>query len=261
MLPIIKRLNQLKRNGIIFLLSVTVSTGFAAENCAKQQLVINALEEARIASDIGGTILSIPFREGERVKKGDVLLKFDCRTQEAELNKALADKRNTESNLKNTIKLESYGASSAFESVKAKSDFDKSVAEVDRLNAIVSKCSIQAPFDGSLVEKFVQPFNTVKPGEPLLKVINPNKIELVMRVPSSWLSWLTIGSKFDVFVYELNQKFPAQVDNINAQVDAVSRTVKIRGNLSTPNKRLLPGMTGEAIFSKALDKSIKCNDR
>lgn len=258
---LIRKHLTLSNLSLVVSLMITAVPGISlAQTCANQQVVINSLEEATIASDIGGTILSFHINEGESFKKNELLLKFDCRTQEAELNKALADQKNATSALKNSEKLESYGASSKYESTKARADFEKSNAEVDRLKAVTSKCNINAPFDGTLVEKLVQAHNTVKPGEALMKIVNPNKIELVMRVPSLWLSWLTVGSKFDVYVYELDQKLPAQVENINAQVDAVSRTVKIRGYVISPNTRLLPGMTGEAIFSN-LSKNIKCNDK
>lgn len=260
MLLIRKHLMESKLSLALSWIVTAIPTIAASQTCADQEVVVKALEEATIASEVGGTITSIPLQEGELFKRGQLLLQFDCRTQEAELNKALADKKNTTAALQNAEKLESYGASSNYESIKAKADYEKSVAEVERFEALTSKCKINAPFDGTLVEKIVQAYNTVKPGEPLLKIVNPNKIELVMRVPSTWLSWLTIGTKFDVYIYELDQKFPAQVENINDQVDAVSRTVKIRGNVISPNKRLLPGMTGAAIFTNNL-KNIKCNDK
>lgn len=260
MLPIRTRLIQSNLKLVVGIVAAIItSNNVIAQTCANQQVVINALEEATIASDLGGTILAIPIREGEQFKKGQLLVKFDCRTQQAELNKALADKKNATSSLINTRKLESYGASSKFESNKARADFEKASAEVERLQATTSKCTITAPFSGTLVEKLVQAHSTIKAGEPLLKIVNSDNIELIMRVPSMWLSWLKVGSKFDVFIYELDKKLPAQVDNINAQVDAVSRTVKIRGNVITQNKQLLPGMTGEATFDNS-NKNIKCND-
>jgi membrane fusion protein (multidrug efflux system) len=206
------------------------STTFSAENIA--------------------TVVSLLSKEGDKFKSGDTLLAFDCRIQQAELKKALAQAEATNIAYTSAKRLKTYGTISMHELIKAKTDVDIAKSDVEKFNAIVDKCTIKAPYNGSVSESMVQVGEIAKPGEPLLKIINNENLELQMQVPSVWLRWLHVGSVFKVLINETNKTVSAKVLKINPEINPISQTVKIIGIPITPDLTLLPGMSGLATFKE-----------
>lgn len=226
---------------------------------------VQAKENTVFSSETSATIKSIPFRAGDAFVAGSILVEFDCRVQKADLRKALAQLESAASTAKSAEKLKKFDSISEQELIKAKADGEIASAEVDKLTAIVDKCTIKAPYDGVVSEAMVHAGESVKPGDPLLKIVNVNDLELHMQVPSVWLEWLKVGNEFKITIDEIKKTFKAKVTKINPEIDPVSQTVKIVGVVLTPEPLLLPGMSGQANFSnmvvRKVPDSLSINDK
>lgn len=213
-------------------------------------VMVHPVENTTLSSEANATVKLIPVREGDNFKAGDILIEFDCRVQHADYKKALAQQTLTENAYKSAEKLKSYSSISDFELIKAKSEAEIASSDVEKLSVIIDKCIIKAPYSGSVSEAMVHAGETVKPGDPLLKIVNTKDLELEMQVPSIWLRWLQIGTKFNVKINEISKTILAKVSKINPQINSVSQTVKIIGVLIEPEPKLLPGMSGQATFPR-----------
>jgi membrane fusion protein (multidrug efflux system) len=233
--------------------SIPVSTSSSVKT--PEYVIIRANNQATFSSETTGSVISLPVKEGSYFKKGDLLLKLDCRLQEAELNKAKAQQKATNKARQAAKKLQGFGMISEFEFVKTSAEADASDAEVSKLNATVDKCTVIAPFSGGVVEVKIHLYETVKPGDPLLKVTNTDNLSVEVQVPSKWLSWLQIGTPFNVYINDINKTMPASITLINPEIEPISQTVKISGQLTQPNSTLRPGMTGQADFPGNPDRT------
>jgi membrane fusion protein (multidrug efflux system) len=110
--------------------------------------------------------------------------------------------------------------------------------------------SIKAPFNGAVAQLKVHTHDSVKPGDPLMKIVNTDHIIVEMEVPSEWLQWLHINSAFYVHVNEINKSISAKIIRINPQIEPVSQTVKVVGEVENTDDKLLPGMSGQASFPR-----------
>jgi len=213
-----------------------------------EYVIIRPSDQATFSSETVASIANIPFKEGSQFHKGDVLLQFDCRSEEADLKKARAQQAQTTMAQKAAKKLQSYGSISNYEYIKAASDAEVANAEVDKLQATVEKCTITAPFNGSISEIMVHAHETVKAGDPLLRIVNTENLEFVIQVPSLWLAWLHVGSVINVRLNETNKTIIARVSKIDPEIEPVSQTVKIIATITPSDPTLLPGMSGQASF-------------
>lgn len=228
--------------------SVGATLPSASKINTPEYVIIRSSEETMFSSETNGQIISLPVKEGSSFNKGDTLLKLDCRLQEAELAKAKADQEATSKAFESARKLKTYGSISEFEYVKAKSEADAANADVQKLKVIVEKCNIIAPFNGGVAEIKAHLYETVKQGDPLLKVVNTDNLTFEVQVPSQWLLWLKIGSDFSVYINDINKTIPAKITFINPEIEPISQTVKIVGLITPANPVLRPGMTGQAVF-------------
>lgn len=213
-----------------------------------EYVVIKPDDEVTFSSETAAVVANVAVKEGSQFQRGDILLELDCRIQQAELKKALAQQTETTMAQKSAKKLQSYGSLSDFELAKANADAESANADVDKLRAIVDKCVIKAPFSGSVADVMVHAHESVKPGDPLLQIVNVENLKFEVQIPSAWLSWLHIGSVFSVHINETNQWVSAKITKINPQIEPVSQSVKIIATIDPKNPSLLPGMSGQANF-------------
>ncbi len=113
---------------------------------------------------------------------------------------------------------------------------------------LTQKCKITAPFSGKVVERLAQVHESVSPGDQIIEIINHEKLEIRLVVPSSWLKWLKVGASFQVKIDETGYKFTVAVERIGARINPVSQTIKVIGKVKG-NGELIPGMSGNALFS------------
>lgn len=238
-----------------------VSSGSALPSAASildtktpEYVILQPSDEATFSSETTASVAKLFVKEGSYFKTGEILIELDCRVQKAEFDKAVAQQAATNIALKSAKKLKAYDAISEFELVKAQSEAAMVNADVSKLSAIMEKCLIKAPFNGAVSDLRVHTYESVKPGDPLLKIVNIEHPIVEMQVPSTWLQWLQVGSLFDVHVNEINKTIPAKIIRINPEIEPVSQTVKIVGELSNTTDKLLPGMSGQANFRDNPDK-------
>jgi RND family efflux transporter MFP subunit len=205
--------------------------------------MVRAIDDALISTELNTRILQIARREGEDFKKGDILLKFDCRKYETELKAALAEEEFNKIALDNSVELDKRKAIGHFDVEQNRAKYEKAQAEAETLANQVDECTIAAPFDGRVAEMRAKAFETSKPNEPLMRLVNTDRLEIELIVPSAWLRWIKPGLAFRVVVDETETKHDATVQRIAATVDSVSQTVKVMAVFDESARNILPGMS------------------
>ena len=211
--------------------------------------VIEPATQAVLSSDIDGRVLSLPFREGQRFGKGDTLVKFDCDRYRAELSAAAAEHRARKKTMTNNVELSNLNAIGNLEVALSKDEMKKAAAYVWAANVNVRSCEIRAPFSGRVVEQLVNEFESVSRHDELLSVLDDNRLEVGIIVPSRWLRWLREGETFSFHVDETGEEHTLTVTGVGATVDPVSQTIKVTGAFPEEKGRVLSGMSGTAHFS------------
>ncbi len=217
-----------------------------------EYVVIHASDQATFSSEITTNVANLYVKEGSRFTTGQTLLELDCRLQQAELEKALAQQMAVKQAYDAAKKLKTYGSISDYELIKASSEAKVANAEVAKLSTIVEKCTIKAPFNGSVAELMVHAHESVKQGDALLKIVNLENLQFELLVPSCWLKGLQVGSEFSVSINETGQVISAKITEINPQIEPISQSVRLIATITPPDPKLLPGMSGQAKFPEIL---------
>lgn len=205
---------------------------------------LSAVNFTTITAELSEKILKLPFRDGQKFKKGDVLVIFDCGVQEAQLNKSKAELSIAERNATTKEKLLKLGAVGRVEYENSLSEFQKVKAQVSEIEVILSRCVTRAPYHGHVVEQRVHPQQFVSAGQPLLEIIDNSALELEFIVPSKWSSWLSENNQFNIHMDETNKDYPAKVTQVGARIDPISQTIKVRAVIQGDFLDLRPGMSG-----------------
>jgi RND family efflux transporter MFP subunit len=118
-------------------------------------------------------------------------------------------------------------------------------AELSVISSDVSESygTIFAPFDGVVVQKLAYEGEMAAPGTPLLKVENPNKLELEISVPEENLRFVRVGQSVKVQFDAVNQSLSATIQQIVPASNAQSRSFLVKIPLNNSGK-LISGMFG-----------------
>lgn len=207
-----------------------------------------------IAAEIGAKVNRLPVTEGGAFKAGQLLVSFDCSTQQAQLQKAQAELEGAQQTHSTNLRLLELNSVGQLEVDLSKAAQSKFSAEVGANKAVLAKCNIAAPFSGRVAEQRVREQQYVQPGQAMLDILDDSVLELEFLVPSRWLSWLRIGSTFDVQIDETRKTYPAKFTRIGARVDPVSQSVKVAAAINGRFPELMAGMSGKVGITVPADR-------
>ena len=231
-----------------FLSFVLMVSYLYANDDFSARAVILSLDRTVLSSEIAGEIIELSKSEGDSFKKGDTLIKIDCSVYKAQKRKIEVEKEISKLQLEKNKKLDTYGSIGTFEIQISQENYNKQQAENDIAAINVSRCSIQAPFDGRVASKKVSKHQSIKPQDELLEIVSIDNLEARVVVPSSWLVWLKRDMEFDLMIDETKTKIKAQVVQLDSVVDPTSQSLSIRAKLIKPFENIIPGMSATAIF-------------
>lgn len=255
------------KNRVIFfiLISICLSLTYGQPSVFSEDLInispdtiiraqLRAVNEPVISSKIGGVITHLKLQSGDSFKKGELLIQIDCTTHQTQLAlaKVVHAKKKKVSNINN--RLNQLGSISELEMTVSSAEVEEAKAAITYNQAIVSKCNTYAPFSGRVGEIFVDQYQYVNEGQPVMQVSENMNLEIEMIVPSFWLKWLTKGYDFKIEMDETGKTYSAAVERITSKVDPVSHTIKVYGTLKKPTSELLPGMSGNVVISQPVSK-------
>ncbi|HHH38281.1 MAG TPA: efflux RND transporter periplasmic adaptor subunit, partial [Sedimenticola sp.] len=178
----------------------------------------------RIHNQEEGRIIEAPFYEGDRVKKGTVLIRMEEDLLRAQLDKAAATARQARVDLSRLQNLVKKRAASKDEMVRAETALQVALAEQRLLQTRLSHTRIEAPFDGVVSERRVEPGDVVAKHSHLLTLIDPNSLVTEIRVSELLLPHLKPGDPVAVRIDALgSQTFPGRIRRIHPELDPVTR--------------------------------------
>lgn len=216
----------------------------------RTRILIKPASRVKIRSDIPAKIIALPFTEGQSFKKGDILLKLDCRQYQAAQAASAASRQAAEVEYRSKKRLLRYRAVGKEEVALAKANFEKAKAEFEARNLRLEGCIITAPFNGSVSEQRLHLHEYATPDQILMSIIRNEGLELEMIIPSRWLNWLQPGFGFSFDVDETGQSLVGSIKRLGAEVDPVSQTIKAIGRFENQPDNVLPGMSGTAHFDR-----------
>lgn len=223
------------------------SSLYASESQTARAVIVS-LDRTVLSSEIAGEIVELSKFEGDSFKKGESLIKIDCSVYKAQKRKIEVEKEIARLQLEKNKKLDTYGSIGTFEIQISEENLNKQKAESDIASINVSRCDIQAPFDGKIASKKVSKHQNIKPQDELLEIVSIDNLEARIVVPSSWLVWLKKGINLDLNIDETQTTVKAQIVQIDSIVDSTSQTITVRAKLLKPFENIIPGMSATANF-------------
>jgi membrane fusion protein, multidrug efflux system len=211
-------------------------------------------EEVSLRSEVNGRILQIRFNEGERVRKGQLLVQLDARDLEAEREKTkvLYDQAKTDLERRKGL-LESK--------VISREEYDQFFnrekelkATLRQLDARIDQFRITAPFDGIVGLRNISTGGMVSPGEAVGSLVMNSPLKLEFSVPEQYAQLVQHNDEVKFSLRNQSDTFTAKVFATDGRISPTTRSLRVRALFTNIEADLIPGAYAKIIYPLEVHK-------
>ena len=204
---------------------------------------LKAVQGVMVTAELTGKVDRIAFKSGAFVEAGDLLVQQDIASAKAQLRAAEATLALSRANHDRAKELRSEQVVTQAAYDQALASLRQAQAEIDRVQAIIDKKTIRAPFAGRLGIRRIDLGQIIKEGDPIVSLQSLDPIFVDFLLPQNQLAQLAPGLGVRVTADVLAQAtVTGQITAINPQVEADTRNIRIQATLRNEEEKLLPGM-------------------
>ena len=202
------------------------------------QGIIKADQSVEIYPERNGTVKKIYVSEGDKVSKGQTLLKIDSSVIEASIAelKTQLDLAVTTFNRQERLWRKKIGSEIEFLNAKAKKEGLEN--SLKSLRAQADKLQISSPFDGKVDEIFLKQGGVANPMVKAIRIINLDKVHVEIEVTESYLKYIKVGSIVELFFPSVNKNLSAKVNQIGNYINPENRSFKVRVDIENKDNTL-----------------------
>ncbi len=224
---------------------LTVQTVKARTTRSRERILttgsVLAEEETDLMSEVSGRIASLNFREGQPVKRGELLVQLVNDDLKAEYRKAEYEMKLQEEREERQRKLLDIEAVS-------KEGYDTELnrlnvlkAELSLLEAQIAKTEIRAPFDGTVGLRYVSPGSMVSTDTRIASMQKVKPVKIEFTVPERHGRRVEVGGEIRFTTAGIRDTLTAEIYAREPRIDAASRALRFRARYPNENEILLPG--------------------
>ncbi len=238
------------------------SNGTGSTQTRKLPGTVKATDQVDLAFQVAGTLIDLPIKEGQPVKKGDLVAKLDTRDFVSNLNNAKGilakanasvEYANAEYQRYRNIKETDAGAvSDSMVSLKqtalkvSRADLQSARAGLAIAQDQLDYTSLRAPFSGIVARKYVDNFQELKAKQAVVSIQNISDIDITIDVPEMMMTPIrkTRPKVFAEFAADPSRRFELKLKEAALQADPQTQTYRVVLSMPAPTGiRILSGMT------------------
>jgi membrane fusion protein (multidrug efflux system) len=201
-----------------------------------------ANEAVNITPKVSGIIGKISFKEGGRVKKGDVLVELDATELNANLEEQRIALQQAQRLYDRALALFNNRTVSRARIDELQASLQGAKARVRANEARLQDYVIRAPFSGRLGLRRVSVGALVNPGMEITTLDDISSVKVDFRVPESVLALAKPGLRIQAESVTYSEIFDGIVKTLDSRIDPVTQSIELRTEFPNPDGRLKPGM-------------------
>jgi membrane fusion protein, multidrug efflux system len=193
--------------------------------------------------EVSGRVAKLGFNDGQRVRRGQLLVQLDDTLQQAQLKQSQAQASIARTNLQRNRDLVAQNFVSQSAVDQSAAALEVAEAQVALAEAQLARMRIMAPFDGVAGIRSVNLGDYVKDGADLVNVEDLSQVWVDFRLPERFIARVKPGQAVDVRLDAIpGQRFAGKIDALDSLIDADGRSLLVRARLDNPGGLLKAGL-------------------
>jgi membrane fusion protein, multidrug efflux system len=218
---------------------------------------LQPVNQTTVKAKVSGEIRQVLVRDGEAIKTGQVLARFDTADLEAKLTDrigaleasraqmALAEKTRSQNH---ALLKQGFISQNAYDSAESNLSVTQGTlksfeAQVQLARNALRDAVVTAPLSGTLAKRHVQPGEKVNFDSPLFTIVDLGKMELQAMVPANDIPEIRAGMAVELSIDGFGDRsFAGSVERINPMTEAGTRAILVFVQIPNPDAALRGGM-------------------
>jgi len=207
--------------------------------------------EADLAPAKGGKVFELNADIGDRVKRGDVLMRIDDRLWQAVLHRAEIEQREATRDLERWKELEKAGAVSVSDFDAIRTRYDQAAVALEEARAHIDQCRIVSPIDGRVDQRNIELGEFATEGVAVFKVLDTDPVKLLLDIPEHDILSVQVGDKLPFRISVLpDRTFTARVTFVSSQASRSGNAFRCELEIDNKDDLLKPGMIAETELTR-----------
>jgi membrane fusion protein (multidrug efflux system) len=202
-----------------------------------------------ITSPIAGYVSNVLFKDGQVVKKGQLILQIDSRELKNKLKAAEIALETAKKDLSRKKEIKKLNGVSTEDIEQAENSVAQLEAQIEQLKIQIDYTDIKAPFAGKLGLKNISPGAYLLVGQTITNLVSNNPIKIDFEIPAEYAQMLSIGESIKVLRKSSNDSLTAKIIAFDANADESTRSIKVRALAENPNGKYLPGDYADVVLN------------
>lgn len=223
-----------------------VAVGFPAD------AVVEALQQATVASQVSGRIVDVKVDAGQRVRKGELLMRIDAREVAEAAQAARSQLATAQAHYERTKSLRAQNFISQAGLDKARTDYDAARAAASQAGVGLDHASVTAPIAGIVAQRHAEQGEMAAPGRPLATIFDPAGLRVTASIPQYKLRDMRGVKTARIEFPELGRTLESTAVMVLPTADAATHVSQVRvelpKGLSAESEGLVPGMFARVRF-------------
>ncbi len=211
-----------------------------------------------IYPEFSGVLTRVYVKEGQQVKKGQILAKIDDGGLSQQLSQLKIQANLAQTTYERQNRLWEQKIGSEIQYLQAKANYEAQSQAVNQLEQQISKTEVRAPFTGTIDDVITDQGSVVAPGQSqLFRIVNLDDMYIETDVPERYISNITKGKDVTVNFPVLGKELNAKVRQAGSYINPANRTFKVEIALPNKDKSIIPNLTARLkINDYTSDKAI-----
>lgn len=215
-----------------------------------------------VSAELGGTVEHVGFREGQVVRKGQVLARVGTDLYEAALDEARARLEGAEAIHEKTNELFKREHVPRQELIAATSSLNAAIAQVKQAELRLKRSVIKAPISAVALNRELEPGEVVSPGAPITELYRVDRLKAVAGIPENDIAAFAVGGAATIQVDAFpGQSFEGRIHLIAPAAMGPSRTFPTEIAIDNAQGALRPGMIARVALVKRELEGVIVVDR
>jgi len=221
------------------------------------QGVVIADKSANAVSETPGRIISLKVKEGDYVRKGNLIAKLDLESHNKQKQEILTSLELAKDIFERQSRLWAQNIGSEVQFLQAKNNKERLEKSLEQVNHQLTKANVYAPISGVVDREFTKLGEVASPGMPIVNILNVRDVKVEVDLPERYLAILKKGMEVDVYFPSLDMTQKGKVSLLGRTIDPANRTLKFEVDVSNPGNILKPNLLAELkLVEKNLEDAI-----
>jgi RND family efflux transporter MFP subunit len=238
------------QNFLLSLLLAICTLSFSPIAHAAEPAPITGITEpfmdVTLGASVAGIIRQELFKEGDAVKKGDVILELDKRLEELEVERRKAVLEQSRREFESTRALvQTTKSVSKEELAKKEAEYNVAISEHGIAVEQLAHRQIAAPFSGTITEILLRPGAACAPYQPLVRVVDTSRCFFVGQVEGKSASALHVDQQVKIEVDGTPDPIIGKISYLSPVVDPASGLARVKAIFDNADAKIRPGLTAK----------------